>query len=86
MQVLVTGGAGFIGYHLIEALLSTAVQISAVDNLNDDYAVDLKQARLERVAHHQRLRFVRLDSADRQAVAKLFDDRRFNGLFHENAH
>ncbi|NVK39654.1 MAG: NAD-dependent epimerase [Oceanospirillaceae bacterium] len=82
MHVLVTGGAGFIGYHLTEALLATGVQVTAVDNLNDYYAVDLKQARLERLARHQELRFIQLDIADRQATAELFENNRFDAVIH----
>lgn len=82
MHVLVTGGAGFIGYHLIEALLACGVAVTAVDNLNDYYAVELKQARLDRLAGKEGLQFVRMDITNRQAVTELFDNVHFNTVIH----
>ena len=49
MSVLLTGAAGFIGYHVAEALLARGERVIGVDNLNDYYDVRLKQARLERL-------------------------------------
>ena len=49
MTVLVTGAAGFIGYHVTEALLARGEQVIGVDNMNDYYDVRLKEARLARV-------------------------------------
>lgn len=49
MPILVTGAAGFIGYHVSEALLARGEEVVGVDNVNDYYDVKLKEARLERL-------------------------------------
>ncbi|MCQ8241760.1 NAD-dependent epimerase/dehydratase family protein [Rhizosaccharibacter radicis] len=72
MTILVTGGAGFIGYHVSAALLARGERVVAVDDLNSYYDPVLKQARLDRLARHPAFRFVRLDLADREALASLF--------------
>ena len=71
MSVLVTGAAGFVGYHVTEALLARGERVIGVDNLNAYYDVALKQARLDRLATRQAFGFVKLDVADRSAIADL---------------
>jgi len=71
MAVLLTGGAGFIGYHTAEALLERGERVVAVDNLNDYYDVSLKQARLARLERHDGFSFHRIDIADRTAMETL---------------
>ncbi|HEY4040864.1 MAG TPA: SDR family NAD(P)-dependent oxidoreductase, partial [Rhodopila sp.] len=71
MKVLVTGCAGFIGYHVAEALLARGEAVVGVDNLNDYYDVTLKQARLERLRKQRGFSFHRVDISDRQAVSDL---------------
>lgn len=70
--VLVTGAAGFIGYHVAERLLQVGRPVVGVDNLSDYYSVRLKEARLERLARHPHFRFVHADLADRAACDALF--------------
>ena len=53
MRILVTGAAGFIGYHVCQRLLNDAHILVGVDNLNDYYDVTLKHARLERLRHRE---------------------------------
>jgi UDP-glucuronate 4-epimerase len=67
MAVLVTGAAGFIGYHVSEALIARGEQVVGVDDLNAYYSPALKQARLARLQRHAGFRFHRLDIADKQA-------------------
>ncbi len=73
MTVLVTGAAGFIGFHAASALLRQGEQVIGIDNLNDYYDVSLKQARLAELGRRPGFRFHRLDLAKRGALAKLTD-------------
>ena len=75
-RVLVSGGAGFIGFHLCRELLKQGVQVAALDNLNDYYDVSLKEYRLKQLASFRRFRFYRCDLADEQALEQVF--RRFS--------
>lgn len=71
MTVLVTGAAGFIGFHVSEALLARGERVVGIDNLNDYYDVRLKEARLARLSAHNNFSFERLNIADRVALARL---------------
>jgi UDP-glucuronate 4-epimerase len=75
MTILVTGGAGFIGYHLCEALLARGETVISVDNLSPYYDVALKEARLARLERHSGFAILRLDISDREAMAAEFHDR-----------
>jgi UDP-glucuronate 4-epimerase len=75
-RTLVTGAAGFIGFHLAERLLTRGEIVIGLDNLNDYYDVRLKEARLARLTPHPGFRFVHADLADRPAVADLFARQR----------
>ena len=72
MPVLVTGAAGFIGYHTTEALLARGEEVVGLDNLNEYYDVSLKRARLARLEANDRFRFAHLDLTARDDVAELF--------------
>ncbi len=71
MKILLTGVAGFIGYHVAESLLARGDSVIGVDNLNTYYDVRLKQARLDRLADKPVFEFCRADLADRDAVFEL---------------
>jgi UDP-glucuronate 4-epimerase len=71
MSVLLTGAAGFIGYHVAEALLARGERVIGLDCLTDYYDVRLKQARLERLAGQPAFTFHRLDLTDRDGMAAL---------------
>ncbi len=71
MTVLLTGAAGFIGYHVAEALLARGQSVVGIDNLNDYYDVGLKQARLKRLEARPGFVFRKLDFADRDSMAAL---------------
>jgi len=71
MRVLLTGVAGFIGYHVAEALLKRGDEVVGIDNLNDYYEVSLKEARLEKLKPHRNFSFQKADVADRDAMLAL---------------
>jgi len=77
-NVLVTGAAGFIGYHLCRRLLERGDRVVGIDNLNDYYDVNLKLARLTGLQQLERFVFHRLDLADRTAIAALFAAENFD--------
>ncbi len=81
-MILVTGAAGFIGYHVSRYLLARGDEVVGVDNLNDYYDPALKEARLERLLGDSRFSFVRLDIADRAGMEKLFATRRPSRVVH----
>ena len=80
MQILVTGAAGFIGYHLSEKLLARGNRVMGLDNLNDYYDVSLKEARLERLRRQEHFTFVKADLRDRDALNELFEATRFDAV------
>jgi UDP-glucuronate 4-epimerase len=73
-RVLVTGAAGFIGYHLSERLLKQGDEVVGLDNLNDYYDVKLKEARLERLQKNRAFRFLKTDLGDRTGVEKIWHE------------
>jgi len=80
--VLVTGAAGFIGYHLAARLLGEGRQVIGLDNLNDYYDPALKEARLERLEKQDGFIFVRIDLADRRKMEALFATYGFGVVVH----
>ncbi|WP_437610597.1 NAD-dependent epimerase [Erwinia sp. V71] len=82
MKYLVTGAAGFIGFHVSQRLLSAGHQVVGLDNLNDYYDVNLKLARLELLKSHRDFIFSETDLADRQGIAHLFATQGFERVIH----
>ncbi|HEY2627773.1 MAG TPA: NAD-dependent epimerase [Usitatibacter sp.] len=80
MRVLVTGAAGFIGHHLARKLVERGDEVVGIDNLNDYYDVSLKQARLARFQGVTGFTFERADIADKAAMRRLFEARRYDGI------
>ena len=77
-NVLVTGAAGFIGYHLSKRLLQDGCMVTGIDNLNPYYDVSLKQARLERLTPFNSFSFFKLDIADAEALEDIFNNNKFD--------
>ena len=72
-KILVTGGAGFIGYHLCKSLLDDDYEVLGIDNLNDYYDPKLKHARLDQLTPYKNFTFERIDIADREALTQSFN-------------
>ena len=81
-NILVTGAAGFIGYHVSRRLLERGDSVAALDNLNDYYDVDLKKARLRELEAFPNFRFAKLDLADREGVNELFNREKPRRVIH----
>jgi UDP-glucuronate 4-epimerase len=82
MKLLVTGAAGFIGYHTARHLLERGDEVVGLDNLNEYYDVTLKHARLKQLEGQKRFRFVKLDLADRKGVEGLMAREGFQRVIH----
>jgi UDP-glucuronate 4-epimerase len=82
MNILVTGAAGFIGYHAAQRLLGQGRRVTGADNLNAYYDPALKRARLARLTAHPRFQFTEIDLADRAATEALFANGRFDAVLH----
>lgn len=98
MKILVTGAAGFIGYHLCKKLISLGHKVVGLDNINDYYDIYLKYARLKELGidrvdaekwkvpsgseKHPELSFIRMNVEDREGVAKLFSEEQFDAVVH----
>ena len=85
MAIIVTGAAGFIGYHLSERLLARGEQVIGVDNVNDYYSVELKRRRLAELSRHDGFDLVEVDFADNQALLRALDGRDFDRIVHLGA-
>ncbi|MDU1874191.1 NAD-dependent epimerase [Citrobacter sp.] len=81
MKYLVTGAAGFIGFHVSKRLLEAGHQVVGIDNLNDYYDVSLKQARLEQLVDPG-FHFHKIDLADREGMSALFASGHFDRVIH----
>ncbi len=77
-KILVTGAAGFIGFHTVRRLLARGDAVVGLDNVNDYYSVQLKLDRLAQLQAEPGFRFVKLDLADGPAIAQLFEKERFD--------
>ena len=82
MKILVTGAAGFIGFHVSRYLLERGDEVVGIDNLNDYYEVSLKEARLRELEPYPDFSFRRMDIADRSGMNELFANERFDRVVH----
>ncbi|MDE3181470.1 MAG: NAD-dependent epimerase [Acidobacteriota bacterium] len=79
-KILVTGCAGFIGFHVCRRLLGEGREVCGLDNLNTYYDTGLKKARLEQIASHPGFRFIRADVADREKMREVFEAGKFDSV------
>ena len=83
--LLVTGAAGFIGFHVSLRCLQSGMHVVGLDNLSEYYDVGLKHARLDLLCEFPNFEFVKLDLQDRMAIAELFEIRKFDKVIHLGA-
>ncbi|EPU6891184.1 NAD-dependent epimerase [Raoultella ornithinolytica] len=81
MKFLVTGAAGFIGFHASQRLLEAGHEVVGIDNMNDYYDVNLKQSRLD-LLQSPRFSFYKTDLADREGMAQIFATEKFDRVIH----
>lgn len=79
-KILVTGAAGFIGFFVSKRLAERGDEVVGLDNLNDYYDVNLKLARIRQMAMERNFKPVRIDLADREGMARLFSEKRFDAV------
>lgn len=77
-KILITGAAGFIGYHLCKRLAECDDEIIGLDNLNDYYDVNLKMDRLKQIEGREKFQFIKMDITNRADIAKLFSEKKFD--------
>lgn len=82
MKILVTGAAGFIGYHLSKRFCEMGHDVVGIDNLNDYYDVSLKHSRLGRLEPFDNFTFMKIDIADCETMEELFGDNEFDRIVH----
>jgi len=96
LKILITGVAGFIGFHLAKRLLDDGHEVVGLDNINDYYDVNLKYGRLKQLGIeretisksfvnstiYDRCKFIRLDVSDRESIERLFADEQFGAVAH----
>lgn len=82
MKILVTGVAGFIGFHIAKFLLERGDEVTGIDNLNDYYDVTLKNSRLEQLTSYSDFHFHKIDIANRKAIENLFHDISVERVIH----
>ncbi len=84
MSILVTGAAGFIGFHLCKRLLEEGNEIIGIDNLNSYYDVELKNSRLKELSKvsNQNFHFYRKNIEDKNEIDKIFEECDFEIIFH----
>ena len=82
MKILVTGSAGFIGYHACKSLLDVGHEIIGLDNLNNYYDVSLKNHRLSLLKNYKNFVFYKIDIQDEKSIDNLFKNHKFNRVLH----
>ena len=82
MKILLTGAAGFIGFHVARELCERGDEVIGIDNLNDYYDVELKHARLRQLEPLENFQFIKMDISNRPNVENLFTEQQFRRVIH----
>ncbi|MGJ0625161.1 NAD-dependent epimerase [Xenorhabdus bovienii] len=82
MKYLVTGAAGFIGFHLIKKLIGNGEKVVGIDNINDYYDTSLKKSRLDILSNFRDFKFIFMNISDRDAIENLFKEHKFDRVIH----
>jgi UDP-glucuronate 4-epimerase len=82
MKICVTGAAGFIGFHVSNALMARGDAVVGLDNINDYYDPKLKQDRLTILKKNESFTFHKIDISDKNGVARIFEDEKFDRVIH----
>ena len=77
-RVLITGAAGFIGFHLSMRLLKNGCHVTGIDNLNPYYDVKLKEARLEKLTSFENFSFYKMDISDKKSLEEIFNNTKYD--------
>jgi len=77
-KVLITGAAGFIGFHLSMRLLKNGCHVTGIDNLNSYYDVKLKEARLEKLTSFENFSFYKMDISDKKSLEAIFNNTKYD--------
>ena len=85
MTILITGAAGFIGYHTVKHYCEHGEAVIGLDNLNDYYSTDLKKARLETLSNFKNFKFIEVDFADKAALDLAIDTKKISHIIHLGA-
>lgn len=81
-RVLITGSAGFIGFHLSQKLLKSGYKVIGIDNINDYYDINLKLDRLKQLENNSNFKFIKVDISDLNSLESLFSEESFNYIIH----
>lgn len=82
MRILVTGAAGFIGFHTAKRLMAAGMEVVGIDNCNNYYDVELKRDRLSLLREYENFQFSEIDLADRSAIETMFSNQTFDHVIH----